>query len=104
LNFEPDFGQVHQGSGSNFGSGLNCSITGWAWMGEAQERKDQQSQSFMCIVLATEAYEITPYNVPQNPQLRRTKYAKVRNCGGCAPTHLADCCLLVTLICVISIP
>ena len=27
LNFEPDFGQVCQGSGSNFGSGPNCSIT-----------------------------------------------------------------------------
>jgi len=26
-NFEPDFGQVRQGSGSNFGSGLNCGIT-----------------------------------------------------------------------------
>ena len=27
LNFEPDFGQVHQGSGSNFGSGPNRGIT-----------------------------------------------------------------------------
>ena len=30
LNFEPDFGQVRQGSGWNFGSGPNCSITRWA--------------------------------------------------------------------------
>jgi len=27
LNFEPDFGQVRQGSGSNFGSGPNRGIT-----------------------------------------------------------------------------
>jgi hypothetical protein len=56
-------------------------LTGGAWSaedsvtrtGEAQERKDRLRRSFMCIVLVTEAYEIAPYLVPRNPQLRRAK-------------------------------